>query len=671
MTIGPFAVATEDPVWVEMADGVRLACTLWRPVCAAPVPVVVEAIPYRRRDGTVFRDVEMHPWLAAHGIACLRVDLRGAGDSGGDLWDEYLPQEQQDCAEVIAWAAAQPWANGRVGMTGISWGGFNALQVAALRPPALKAILTNCASDDRFADDVHYMGGALLTEDAMWSTFMLAKKALPPDPQIVGPNWRAIWARRLQANRSWSETWMAHQARDAYWRQGSVCEDYAAIEAPTMVVCGWEDSYTNAVLRLLSGLRCPRLGLIGPWTHTYPCRGSPGPNIGYLQEALRWWRHWLCDEPTGIMDEPMLRVWIGQWERPRPWYDTHAGSWAAEPVWPPVGATQRLLHLDGEGLADPPGAAAPSTIGAAAPRSVCSPATAGTDCGRWGGYGGQSPDMAIDQRAEDARALCYDLVLDHDLTVLGTPVLDLVVTVDQPRAHLVARLMEVAPYGASALVSWGVVNLAHLAGAGEPGPCAVGTPLPVRLRLNDLGRRFAAGHRLRLALSTQHWPILWPQPGLATVSVLRGTFSLPERAPRAEDAAVRFEPAVTAPPVPTVALAPASDRRTVTDDVGSGLRQIELFADHGRTLIADRQITVGGWNRDCFSIHPDDPLSARLVSEYVWSSTSGAAEVETHARTEMHATADAFVLSWRIEAREAGALVHSQAETRVIPRTGA
>ncbi len=91
---------------------------------------------------------------------------------------------------MIAWAAAQPWSNGNVGMTGISWGGFNALQVAARRPPALKAIITLCASDDRYADDIHYMGGALITEQEMWSNFMLVKNAMPPDPQIVGERWR-------------------------------------------------------------------------------------------------------------------------------------------------------------------------------------------------------------------------------------------------------------------------------------------------------------------------------------------------------------------------------------------------------------------------------------------------------------------------------------------------
>ncbi len=102
-----FRVITEDPVWVRLADGTRIAATVWRPETLAKVPVVIELIPYRRRDGTVFRDIEIHPYLAGHEVASVRFDLRGAGDSDGILADEYTPQGQADGVELIAWAAAQ------------------------------------------------------------------------------------------------------------------------------------------------------------------------------------------------------------------------------------------------------------------------------------------------------------------------------------------------------------------------------------------------------------------------------------------------------------------------------------------------------------------------------------------------------------------------------------
>ncbi|MBZ9823065.1 CocE/NonD family hydrolase [Mesorhizobium sp. CA4] len=660
----PFAVETVDPYWIALADGTQIAATVWRPRTQAKVPVVVEMVPYRRRDGTVARDVDIHPWLAGYGIACARIDIRGSGDSDGDLADEYLPREQEDACEIIAHLAAQSWCNGNVGMTGISWGGFNALQVAARRPPALKAIIANCATDDRYADDIHYMGGALLTEQEMWSNFMLVKKAMAPDPQIVGDAWRAMWMSRLEATRSLSEIWLAHQRRDDYWRQGSVCEDHAAIECAVMAVCGWEDSYSNFVPRLLEHLPGPKLGIVGPWSHAYPCRGAPGPLIGYLQEALRWWRHWLCAEDTGIMDEPLYRVWITGEERPQPFYlPDHAGSWAAEDQWPSPRVERRVLHLNAAGLDGQPVPGA--TL------SVCSPATAGRDCGRWGGYGGSCPDMPIDQRREDGLALCFDtLPLEDDLTLLGAAELDLLVSVDQSHVNLAARLCDVYPDGTSALMTYGVLNLSHRDSHEHPTPCPIGTPFRVKLKLNDAARTIPKGHRVRLALANQHWPILWPQPKLSVLSVVSGDSKLvlPVRPPSSRDRDVRFEPAETAPPVPATTLAEGFDRRIVTDDVGSGLQIIALTSDHGSRRYDDRAITVSSANSDTMSISSGDPLSAKLVTEYRWTIASADADTEARAVTELTADETHFNLSWRLEARERGKLVHSASATRRIRR---
>lgn len=660
----PFEVETVDPLWIRLADGTRIAATLWRPVTDTRVPVVVEMVPYRRRDGTAARDMDMDPWYAGHGLAYARIDIRGAGDSDGDLADEYLPREQEDAVEIIAHLAAQPWCNGNVGMTGISWGGFNALQVAARRPPALKAIITLCASDDRYSDDIHYMGGALLTEQEMWSNFMLVKKAMAPDPQIVGDAWRGMWEKRLNSARSLSEVWLRHQRRDDYWKQGSVCEDYSTIQCAALAVCGWEDSYSNFVPRLLESLPGPKRGINGPWSHAFPCRGGPGPLIGYLQEALRWWKYWLAGEETGIMDEPLYRVWITGEERPRSFYlPDHAGSWAAEEQWPSPRIEQRVFHLNADGLGlNPAGSAM---------RSVRSPATAGRDCGRWGGYGGSCPDMAIDQRREDGLALCYDTPpLDEDVTLLGAPELDLLVTVDEPHVNLAARLCDVYPDGTSALMTYGVLNLSHRDSHEHPQPCPVGEPFRVRLRLNDFGRVVPKGHRIRLALANQHWPILWPQPKLSTLSVdsADSTLMLPVRPPSPRDREVRFEPAETAPPIPTTVLVEGFDRRTVTQDVGAGLQTIELVSDHGRSRYDDRAITVASSNTDRISIQPDDPLSARLVTEYRWAIASGEADTESTARTELTADETHFTLSWRLEARERGKLVHSASATQRIRR---
>ena len=282
------------------------------------MPAILEYIPYRKRDGTRARDEPMHGWFAAHGYAAHSRRHARLGRIGRACWPTNIcSRELDDACEVIAWISRQPWCSGRVGMMGKSWGGFNALQMAALRPPALKAIITVCSTDDRYADDIHYMGGALLNDNLWWGTIMLAYQARPPDP---GARRRGLARRNgLRGSNSlpfFPALWLAHQRRDAYWRHGSVCEDFSAIACPVFAVGGWADAYTNAVPRLLEGLTVPRLGLIGPWAHIYPQDGMPGPAIGFLQEALRWWDHWLKGEDRGIMAEPMLRAFIEEWSPP-------------------------------------------------------------------------------------------------------------------------------------------------------------------------------------------------------------------------------------------------------------------------------------------------------------------------------------------------------------------
>jgi putative CocE/NonD family hydrolase len=261
---------------------------------ANPVPAIVEHLPYRKRDGTIARDQLTHPYFAGHGYASIRVDMRGNGDSEGLMDDEYTEQELQDACDVIAWAASQTWCNGNVGMMGISWGGFNGLQVAAKQPPALKAVITLCSTVDRYADDIHYKGGCLLNENFGWASTMLSYSSRPPDPAIAGDNrWRDLWLSRLENEPFLGPLWLSHQRRDAYWKRGSVCEDYSAIHAAVLSIGGWHDGYRNTISNLVSNLKTPVRGIVGPWIHKYPHFAGPQPAIGFLQEALRWWDRWL------------------------------------------------------------------------------------------------------------------------------------------------------------------------------------------------------------------------------------------------------------------------------------------------------------------------------------------------------------------------------------------
>src|SRR5215467_10066244 len=199
----PHSVRVIENAWIPLADGTRLAARLWLPEDAErnPVPALLEYLPYRKRDSFRLRDAPMHGYLAGHGYGCARVDIRGTGDSDGLIADEYTKQEQDDALEVIAWLARQPWCSGAVGMFGISWGGFNALQVAARRPPALKAVIAVSTTHDRYTDDVHWCGGCVFEPMLDWATTMLAYNARPPDPLVVGEGWRDLWLARLVGNR--------------------------------------------------------------------------------------------------------------------------------------------------------------------------------------------------------------------------------------------------------------------------------------------------------------------------------------------------------------------------------------------------------------------------------------------------------------------------------------
>jgi predicted acyl esterase len=406
--------------WIEMPDGTRLAARIWLPVDAQtnPVPAILEYIPYRKRDGTAVRDALTHPYFAGHGYAAVRVDMRGTGESEGLLVDEYSEQEQDDAVAVIAWIAQQAWCTGKVGMMGISWGGFNSLQVAARRPPALRAVITLCSTDDRYADDIHYKGGCNINENLGWSATMFAYSSRPPDPLLVGPQWRRMWLKRLKSEPLLISIWLRHPHRDAYWKHGSICENWSAIETAILAIGGWHDAYSNAVPRLLSGLRGPVKAIIGPWAHKYPHFALPEPRIGFLQEALRWWDYWLKGVPTGVIDDPALRFYIMDLQRPGTCLHHVPGRWVSDEQWA-AGERHRIdrWYMNQYGLR--------SSAEPAGRRLVSSSQTVGTDGGEyciiWLG-----PEFAGDQRRDDAGSMTFDgPPLAADIDIVGAPTIHL------------------------------------------------------------------------------------------------------------------------------------------------------------------------------------------------------------------------------------------------------
>ncbi len=671
----PHRVREIENVFIPLADGTRLAARMWLPedAEARPVPAILEYIPYRKRDFMRARDEPMHHYLAGHGYAAVRVDLRGSGDSDGVLADEYLPQEQHDAAEVIAWLAAQPWCDGAVGMTGISWGGFNSLQVAALAPPALKAIITLCASDDRYADDAHYMGGCLLNENQIWGTVLFALNALPPDPAIVGERWRDMWLQRLAADRPFPALWLAHQRRDAYWRQGSVCEDYARIRCAVYAIGGWADGYSNAVGRLLAGLPGPRKGLLGPWAHNFPHGGVPGPAIGYLQEALRWWDYWLKGIDTGIMDEPMLRAWMQDSAVPKPLHEHRHGRWVAEHTWPSPRILTRRCYL-----------AAPAALRDAPPPAalldIQSPQTTGSTAGDWCGFGAEG-EAPMDQRADDGRSLSFDSApLAEALEILGAPVLVADLAVNASQALVAVRLNDVAPDGTSSLVTYGVLNLSHRHDHGAPVATVPGERMTVPVALNDIAHRFPAGHVIRVAISTSYWPTVWPAPQVVTLSLACGQsrLELPVRPPHAlDDSLVPFAAPEAAPTASNqTALKPHHFTRSYERDLTTHDTVYRLYSaggdlEVGAIMHIDAiDMELGDTMERRFSIGESDPLSARAEVRQRMSLRRGEWQVRIAVRTELSADAEAFTLRAELRAHEGETEIFARDWDERIPRDG-
>jgi putative CocE/NonD family hydrolase len=660
----PFAVKVTENIFIPLPDGTRLAAKLWQPEGAGAVPVILEYIPYRKRDGTRVRDEAMHAWLAGHGYACVRLDIRGTGDSEGIIHDEYSVQEQLDGVDAIAWLAKQDWCDGQVTMIGISWGGFNGLQIAARQPQALKTIITVGSTDDRYATDIHWVGGCLSKDNFDWSSTMFAHQDLPPDPAIVGKRWRDMWMERVAANRPWMLTWLQHQRRDAYWKQGSVCEDFSKITIPVYAVSGWADNYSEAVPRLLAGLSGPRLGLIGPWAHSYPHDVAVQPEIGWLQEVIRWCDHWMKHRETGIMDEPMLRAWMQDSVPPRTCYLERPGRWVGEDHWPSPRIRTHILH------AAPCGQLAATPVQGQA--AICSPLWVGAAAGEVGRYG-EDAEWATDQREDDGGSLVFTSApLAETFEILGAPKLKIRFSSDKPQALLVVRLNDVAPSGASTKVCPGYLNLTHRDSHEHPTALVPGHFYEAEVELDDIAHAFPPGHRIAVAISTTYWPVAWPSPELATVTFdLAGTaLHLPHRPPSAKDAALRpFPPAEHSPPTPHVSH-PVADppRRAVHRDLLSGGMTVEFPRWTYRMDMTDISTTTSGTAFARYRITEGDPLSAVAETGYDVQIARPDATVGHRSTGKLRCDATHFILDQTLEVLENGRVIHAKSWSERIPR---
>ncbi|MEY9840180.1 CocE/NonD family hydrolase [Streptacidiphilus sp. EB103A] len=667
----PYRTTCED-VTIPAPDGTRFYARIWRPVTDRPVPALLEYLPYRLSDWTAPRDAQRHPWYAGNGYASVRVDIRGHGNSEGLPGDEYDAAELADGVAVVEWLAEQPWCSGRVGMIGISWGGFNSLQIAALAPEPLKAIVTVCSTDDRYDNDVHYMGGSVLAVDMhAWAATMLAFVSRPPDPKFVGDRWRGMWLERLEQVDPFIHTWLDHQARDGYWRHGSVCEDYSAIKAAVLAVGGWADPYRDTVFRLAEHLQAPMRGLIGPWSHQYPDRGlPPGPAIGFLQETLRWWDHWLKDEhpshDTGVMAEPKLRTWMNESVPPATCYAERPGRWIGDDSWPSTAIDMTPYRLNGDLSTTPAG-----------PVQVVSPQHTGVDAGRFFPFGNDT-DLPPDQREEDGRSVCFDSAPLGDRTeILGNARLRLRVTCPTPRAQIIARLCDVAPDGSSTLVTRGVLNLLSRHGRERTVEWVPGETEDVSFDLVAIAHAFPPGHRIRLALSSAYWPWIWPHPSDQGFTVDPGASALllpvRDNSGDADRAPIAFAEPEQAPPLGVVFAEPESlgPERIVRRDVATDEWLLEVDPRYGGSRSYPDGLEFSEDALESYAIRSADPLSARARS--VWKVGLSRPElgwnVTITTSSEIRADAGHFLTDNQVTAEENGRTLFQRRWERRIPRT--
>ena len=492
--------------WIPMKDGVRLAVTLYMP---APLksgerfPALLEYLPYRKDDDEAVRDFGTHMYFARRGYVSARVDIRGFGASEGTPPDrEYSAREQQDAEAVIAWLAHQSWSNGKVGMLGISWGGFNSIQMALRKPPALKAILAVAATEELFKEDVHYMDGVFHVDEFELTMDLDQGRPGAPDfsldESVIGP--------RMDSP-PWSLNYMKHQRDSAFWR--APLRPIETLEVPAFLIGGLQDGYRDSIPRMLDKVKSPLKAWIGPWNHGFPNDSDYGPSYEWRDQAVRWFDYWLKGRDTGVLQDPRVVIYQQHWHPPEPQPQDVPGEWRAD-TWPPAGLTPMTLFLQPDHRLSP---GAPAT-GRDQLRYIPS---AGVEAGFWWG------ELLTDQRPVDAFSLTYDSqVLSEEVAILGQPRVKLQVAADARLADWFVRLSDVAPDGRVTMVTGAGINGAQRDSMAQPQDLVPGKIYPLSLDLHLASWVFPPGHRIRIAISNALWPMNWPTPCPMTTSVTLG-----------------------------------------------------------------------------------------------------------------------------------------------------
>ena len=663
-----------DHLWIPMPDGSRLGARLWLPDkrVKEAYPAILEYIPYRKDDYSALRDSATIAWFARKGYACLRVDMRGSGSSDGIMPDEYSDQEIDDGVCVINWMAAQDWCDGNVGTIGISWGGITGLQLAQRQPTALKTVIALGATEFRYYDDGSYYMGCMVGQTIGWGTLMFGYNTRPPDPDLQGDNWRALWLKRLSETPHYLEHWLSHQKEDDYWKRGTVGTDYDAIKVPVYAVSGHADCWPNTVPRLLENLSTPVRGLQGAWCHRYPHLGVPGPTVNFLEDAARWFDHWMKGDDTGMMEEATYQVYLQNSVKPQPYYDHRPGQWVGEPEWPSPNVEIYEYYLNQPGKTGGLGI----TAFEGGLVEVCSPQTVGLASGEympWFAFG-HADELPDDQQIEDAGSSVFDMPVEgDDLRILGNPQVVLDVRSDQPQSLVAVRLCDVWPDGSSTLITRGILNLSQRDGKESPSALEPGQDYSVSIKLNHVGYIVPMGHSLRVSVSTSYWPIAWPAPHQSTLSIQTGRsyLKLPQRNSIVgnEQLTTFKEASEPSTPLATTQLRKFKQYRRIEKNEVTGESVFTINADNGKTRFERSGMEMGSTSLQRYSIHPENPLSAKAEYEWEWEYGRGETwKTKTFTRTEITSDETHFLMKALCVAWENGQEVFRKTWDEKYPR---
>ncbi len=661
-------VEVRRDVRIPVRDGLELSANLWLPIPMADapaerVPAVLEMIPYRKDDWRWAIDEARGRWLATRGYAFCRLDVRGTGSSPGIALDEYTAQETLDGYDAVEWLAAQPWSNGNVGMWGISYGGFTAIQVAMLRPPHLRAIVPVYASDDRYTDDVHYIGGCVTASElSQYAVSMVGSNALPARPAYRGEAWEREWHERLEKTPVWLFEWLRQQLDGPYWRQGSLAPGWKTLVVPVFLIGGWMDGYVNSALRMLENCRnAPRRALIGNWVHALPDEAYPGPNIDWLHEVVRFFDHWLKGVENGVMDEPALTYFERDYAPPEAFPAAWPGRWRSEPLTIPTSPV-RILHLS---LAGGLTASRP----AAGRAVVVHRPTIGTASSLSWGAGWPPNGLARDLRPDEALLPGWTSEpLTEPLHLFDVPVAHLRLSSTMPVASAVVRLSDVAPDGTIAQVTAGIHNLTHRTGRIGAEPLAPGEIVEFSILLRATGYRFAPGHRIRLSVASAYWPVIWPSPyrGELTVHLGRSYLMLPTIPAEAglPTPAFRTESAG----LPDAGSRDAEDAAVwqIREDVLAGT--VTVTTGSGATTVLPDGTTLYSSELLEMTASDGDPAHARMRTEVVYRLDQDGRAISVRANGLMTSTETEFDLTVDFDVTLDGSPFHHGNWAETIPR---